>query len=122
MLRDPVMYTGNPHSYREFIQRSRGEFSVAKNGYVVSNSGWVSDRIACYLASGKPVLVQSTGFEASLPIGEGLFTFSTIEGAVAGFEAINTRYPAHCHAARQLAEQYFDSDRILSFILEKVGF
>jgi hypothetical protein len=82
----------------------------------------VSDRTACYLPSGKPVLVQSTRVEASLPIGEGLFTFSTIEGAVAGFEAINTRYLVNCHAERQLAERYFDSDGILSFILENEGF
>ena len=121
MLKDPILYSGDPHSYRQFIQNSRGEFSVAKHGYVSSYSGWVSDRTACYLASGKPALVQSTGFESFLPTGQGLLTFSTIDEAVDGFDAINSNYLSHCHAARHLAEKYFNSDRILNNILEIVG-
>jgi hypothetical protein len=116
------MYTGDPQSYREFIQYSRAEFSVAKSGYIKSNSGWISDRTVCYLASGKPALVQSTGFEWVLSTGKGLLTFKSIEEAVEGIETINKDYLMHCHAARQIAEEYFNSDIVLNFILERVGF
>jgi hypothetical protein len=120
-IRESSLYAGDPHSYREFIQYSRAEFSVAKSGYVKSNSGWISDRTACYLASGKPVLVQSTGFEWRLPTGKGLLTFRTAEEAVTGVKAINKDYLSHCHSARQIAEEYFNSDVVLSSILEQVG-
>lgn len=120
-LRDPYSYAGDPESYREFIQYSRAEFSVAKSGYVRSNSGWVSDRTACYLASGKPALVQSTGFEWRLPTGKGLLTFRTPEEAVAGIHDINEHYLEHCAAAREIAEEYFDSNKVLRFVLERVG-
>ena len=116
-----AQYAGDVASYREFIQTSRAEFSVAKGGYVRSNSGWVSDRTACYLASGKPALVQSTGFENYLPTGEGLITFETLEEAVAGVEAINEDYLVHAKAARRLAEEYFDSAKILKRMLRHVG-
>ncbi len=106
--------------YRNYIGRSRGEFSVAHNIYVESSSGWFSDRSALYLASGKPVLVQSTGIESHLPTGKGLLTFSTMEEAVAGIEEINRDYPAHCRSAREIAEAYFDSDKVLTKILERI--
>jgi len=118
---NPILHAGDPLSYREFIQYSRAEFSTAKNGYVRSNSGWVSDRTACYLASGKPAVIQSTGFEWRLPTGEGLLTYHTVEEAVAGIEAINQDYRRHCHAARQLAEKYFNSDFVLRDLLEQTG-
>lgn len=118
---DSYSSAGDPLSYREFIRYSRGEVSVAKSGYVKSGSGWVSDRTACYLASGKPAVVQSTGFEDRLPTGKGLLTFRTIEEAAAAIERVNGDYLPHCHAARALAEQYFDSDAVLSGVLEKVG-
>jgi len=120
-VREPYMYAGDPESYREFIRYSRAEFSVAKSGYVKCNSGWVSDRTACYLASGKPALVQSTGFEWCLPTGQGLLTFRTPEEAVAGIASIDNDYLAHCQAARQIAERCFDSDLILGSLLEVVG-
>jgi len=116
-----VQYAGDPESYREFIQTSRGEFSVAKNGYVRSRSGWISDRTACYLASGKPALVQSTGFEDSIPTGSGLLTFRDLPEAIAGIREINRNYVDHCRAARQLAESRFDSDRVLGRMLSIVG-
>ncbi len=116
-----AQYTGDVESYREFIQDSRAEFSVAKGGYVRSNSGWVSDRTACYLASGKPALVQSTGFEKQLPTGKGLITFETLDEAVKGVEAINANYLSHAEAARKIAEEYFDSAKILPAMLEHVG-
>jgi hypothetical protein len=120
-VQDPVFWAGDPYSYREFIQFSRAEFSVAKHGYVKSNSGWISDRTVCYLASGKPALVQSTGFEGRLPTGKGLLTFHTVEEAIAGIQAINEHYLAHCHAARQIAEEYCNSDTVLGSMLEQVG-
>ena len=118
---DPFLHAGDPDSYREFIQFSRAEFSVAKEGYVKSNSGWVSDRTACYLASGKPAIVQSTGFEITLPAGEGLLTFATADEAIDGLEQIDARYIEHCRAARDLAERYFSSDVVLKQILKHVG-
>ena len=118
---DPYLYAGDPHSYREFIQFSRAEFSVAKSGYVMSNSGWVSDRSVCYLASGRPALVQSTGFEPYLPTGTGLVTFRDLDEAVAGVNSINEDYEGHRRAARSLAEEYFDSDVVLTTLLERAG-
>jgi hypothetical protein len=108
-------------AYREFIARSRAEFSVAKTGYVKSQCGWISDRTVCYLASGKPALVQSTGLEAALPTGEGLLTFRTPEEALAGLHAIDARYPEHAAAARRIAEQHFDARKVLAGILEHAG-
>jgi hypothetical protein len=120
-LVDPYLYAGDPFSYREYIQRSRAEFSVAKQGYVQSNSGWISDRTVCYLASGKPALVQSTGFEERIPTGNGLLTFKNEEDALEGIRTINQNYLAHCDAARRLAEERFGSDLVLGKILERVG-
>lgn len=120
-IRDPAWFAGDPHAYREFIQRSRAEFSVAKHGYVASRSGWVSDRTACYLASGKPALVQSTGQEERLPTGKGLLTFSTVDEAVEAIADINRDYLVHCHAARELAERYFDSNVVLGSMLDVMG-
>jgi hypothetical protein len=121
VLHDPYLYAGDPYSYREFIQYSRAEFSVAKGGYVKSNSGWISDRTASYLASGKPALVQSTGFESRIPTGKGLLTFRTSEEAMAGLGEISRSYAEHCEAARRLAETYFDSSVVLSDVLAHAG-
>ena len=118
---DPYLYAADPMSYREFIQTCRAEFSVAKHGYVKSNSGWISDRTACFLASGKPALVQSTGFESHIPTGRGLLTFRTIDEAMAGLREINANYLDHCRAARRLAEEYFDSSIVLSNVLDICG-
>lgn len=104
--------------YRDYICHSRAEFSVAHNRYVEFTTGWFSDRSALYLASGKPVLVQSTGIEHHLPTGKGLLTFSSMDEALAGIEAINADYAGHCRAAREIAEQYFAADRVLTEILE----
>jgi hypothetical protein len=107
--------------YRDYIGQSHAEFSVAHNRYVEFNTGWFSDRSALYLASGKPVLVQSTGIEGHLPTGKGLLTFSTIDEALAGIEAINADYEGHCQTARAIAKQYFDSYRVLTEILEQIA-
>ena len=121
VVHDPYLYAGDPFAYREFIQYSRAEFSVAKSGYIKSNSGWISDRTAAYLASGKPALVQSTGFEPHIPTGRGLLTFRTPEEAMAGFAEINNNYPDHCQAARHIAEQHFDSSVVLPELLARAG-
>jgi hypothetical protein len=120
-LLDPARAAGDPRAYRDFIQRSRAEFSVAKGGYVKSRSGWISDRTACYLASGKPALVQSTGVESSLPTGAGLLTFQTPAEALAGLRAIDEDYLEHAQAARRLAERHFDARVVLGGLLERAG-
>jgi hypothetical protein len=106
-----------PESYQKFVQSSYAEFGVAKQGYVAMQGGWFSDRSVCYLASGKPVLVQDTGLRDWLPIGEGVLTFSGLSEAIDGIKAINTNYPQHQRAARELAETYFDSNKVLSSLL-----
>ena len=105
-------------TYRDFIERSRGDIGIAKHAYVKGRSGWFSERAAHYLASGRPVLHQSTGFERHLPTGCGLVSFSTAEDAAAGIEKINGDYDRHCRAARELAAQYLDYRKVLPAILD----
>jgi hypothetical protein len=107
--------------YRDYIAASRAEFSIGNNRYVEFHTGWFSDRSARYLAAGKPVLVQSTGFEEHLPTGEGLLAFRSLEEAAAMIDEINRDYTAHCHAARRIAEEYFDSNRVLTRMLQEIG-
>lgn len=107
--------------YRDFIVGSLGEFSCAKGGYVGTRCGWFSDRSACYLAAGRPVVVQSTGFEDLLPTGKGLFSFNTIEQAVDAIKAIRKDYNLHSDAARDIALEYFDYKKILGSILAEAG-
>jgi hypothetical protein len=114
---NPHEVAGGLDGFRRYIQQSRGEFSVAKGGYVKSRGGWFSDRTVCYLASGRPVLVQDTG--ALLPAGKGLLKFSTMDDAVAGLAAINSDYTGHCAAARRLAEEKFAAPVVLQSILER---
>ena len=108
-------------AYQAFIQGSRAEFGVAKHGYVLTRGGWFSDRSVCYLASGRPVIAQDTGFGRWLPTGEGLFAFDTMDDVLAALEALRADYPRHARGARALAEAYFDSDRVLSRLLHEVG-
>ena len=107
-----------PANYQQFIQASRAEFGVAKQGYVAMRGGWFSDRSICYLASGRPVLIQDTGQGDWLPTGEGILTFSNLTEALAGIETINADYGRQRQAARRLAEEYFDSGKVLSALLE----
>jgi hypothetical protein len=111
----------DPWTFREYVQSSSAEFSVAQGLYVGTNSGWFSDRTARYLASGKPALVQDTGFSRELPTGEGLIAFTTLDEAVEGAARIRRDYGRHARAARAIAERFFDSDRILLDVLEEVG-
>lgn len=120
-LADPRVVAGYPWSYQSFIRDSCAEVMVAKNLYVETAPGWFSDRSACYLAAGKPVLAQDTGLDGLLPTGEGLLTFRTLDEVVAGVSALLERPARHATAARELAEEYFDSDRVLRGLLEALS-
>jgi hypothetical protein len=121
LLVDPRAAAGDPERYREYVQRSSAELMIAKNLYVDTRSGWLSDRSACYLASGRPVLVQDTGLEGLVPTGEGLVVFRTLEEAAAGAEEIVADYERHSAAARALAEAHFAADRVLQRLLSDLG-
>ena len=120
-LTDPKAAAGDPDVFRRFVQASGAEFSVAQGVYVDTNSGWFSDRTARYLASGKPALVQETGFSLHLPSGEGLVPFRTPEEAADGARRILANYAEHCHAARRLAESHFGSDEVLARFVNDAG-
>ena len=100
-------FSKDPWLYRDYITSSSGEFTVARDLNVRLRSGWFSERSACYLAAGRPVVTQDTGFSAVLPTGEGLFAFSTMDDIVASFETIRSDYEKHSRAARAIAEEYF---------------
>src|SRR2546423_7120148 len=116
-LRHSTDVAATPEAYQAYIQESRGEFSCAKRSYVEWQNAWISDRTLCYLASGKPVVVQNTGPSAFLPHGEGMFRFSTAAEAADAFAAINANYAHHCRAAREIAEAHFDARRSLETVL-----
>jgi len=99
--------------YRHFIQTSKGECGVAKHAYVSRRSGWFSDRTECYLAAGRPALVQDTGWSAHLPAGKGLLAFSTLDEAVEGLDRLAADYPAHARRAAEIAEEHFEATRVL---------
>jgi hypothetical protein len=119
LLRDGGKTAPDPWTYQRYIQRSKAEFSVAKHGYVVSNSGWFSERSANYLASGRPVVVQDTGFTDWMQTGAGVLPFTNPDQAVAAIEEVSRRYEYHCRAAREVAEEYFDSDKVLTRLIER---
>jgi hypothetical protein len=109
---------GSLSAYRRYIAASRAEIGIAKHAYVKGRSGWFSDRAAHYLAAGRPVLAQSTGFERHLPTGSGILTFKTLAGAAAGIEEIATNYAAHSRAAREFAAEHLDYRKVLPALLE----
>jgi hypothetical protein len=108
-------------SYPAYIRRSRGEFTVAKDQNVRLRSGWFSERDACYLASGKPVVAQDTGFGAAIPTGAGLFAVATPEEAAAAIEEVNGDYERHARAARALAEEHFEASAVAGRLLAGLG-
>ncbi len=116
---DPMCFCHDTVSYRSYIQRSWGEWSVAKNAYVAGRSGWFSERSACYLAAGRPVIIQDTGFSDVVPVGEGILPFTTPEEAAAGVELLHSDYPRHVAAARRIAESHFSSDAVLTLLLQR---
>ncbi len=108
-----------PRSYQEFIRQSRAEIGIAKHGYVVSQCGWFSERTAAYLASGRPALVQQTGFSEWLSAEGGVIPFLGAADALAALEDLEGRYDAHCRAAREIAEEYFEAGNVLNRLVEK---
>jgi hypothetical protein len=119
-LVDPHTVAASPAAYREFIRSSGAEFGIAKNIYVATDSGWFSDRSACFLASGRPVLCQDTGFGDALPSEEGLVAFSTIDEAEAGVDGILADWSRHSRTARQIAEDLFDARKVLGGLLTEL--
>ena len=120
-LVSPAAVASDTDTYRRYIQQSVAELMIAKNMYVATQGGWFSDRSICYLASGKPVLAQETGFSRHYPTGNGLVAFSTLEEAIEGARRIAADPRSHSLAARQIAEDHFDSDKVLPALLRKLG-
>jgi hypothetical protein len=118
---DPKSVASDPSAFRQYVQESGGELSAAQGIYVETESGWFSDRTVRYLASGKPALVQDTGFSRSIPVGNGLLAFGNVEEVVAGASSIAADYARHSQAARALAESYFDSNRVLGRLCDEIG-
>lgn len=110
--------TLTPKRYHEFIQKSRGEISVAKQVYVDTRSGWFSCRSACYLSAGRPVITQDTGFGKFLDTGKGLFPFNTIEDVISSMETVNSNYKQNTSAAREIVESYFKAETVLNKLIE----
>ena len=115
-------FSTDPWKYRDYVRSSRGEFTVAKDQNVRLRSGWFSERSASYLAAGRPVITQDTGFGNILPTGQGLFAFQTMDQVLAAFEVIRADYPRHSRAARAIAQEYFRAETVLTKLLRDLGF
>jgi hypothetical protein len=120
-LTDPAVAAGDPWAYRSYVQGSKAELMVAKGMYVQSRSGWVSDRSICYLAAGRPVVAQETGFTELYPAGEGMLAFEDLDGAAEAVEQVAADYDRHSRGARAVAEEHFDSDKVLRRLLDNLG-
>ena len=120
-LLDPRVVAGTPERYAAFVRGSKAELGIAKEGYVVSRCGWFGDRSAAYLASGRPVVAQDTGFGERLPVGAGLFAFADTDDVLGAIEALRLDYGRHARAARAIAEEHLDSRRVLTRLLHEVG-
>jgi hypothetical protein len=116
---DPEKVCPDLDGYRTYIESSRAEWSVAKNGYVLGQPGWFSCRSACYLAAGRPVVVQDTGFSKVLPVGEGILPYKTIEEAADAIQEVEANYSRHAKAAREIAEAYFDAAKVLTKLIRE---
>lgn len=114
---DAMQVSRSPWDYRDFVQQSKAEFGVAKHAYVARHSGWFSDRTECYLAAGRPVVVQDTGWTDHLPSGTGLIGFSTPEEAIEGVERVDRNYAEHAVRAAQIAAEHFDASHVLRAFL-----
>jgi hypothetical protein len=120
-VRPALGFSTDLEAYRQYIVESRGEFTVAKDQNVRLRSGWFSDRSATYLAAGRPVITQETGFSNILPTGQGLFAFSTMEEIVQALESINSDYEHHRRAASAIAQEYFNYEVVLTRLLAEIG-
>jgi hypothetical protein len=119
-LVDPAQVCPDIDSFRSYTETSKGEWSVAKGGYVLGQSGWFSERSARYLAAGRPVILQETGYSSVLPVGSGLLAFTTVEEAAEAVNEVESDYDRHAKAARDIAEEYFDAAKIMSDLLNHV--
>lgn len=120
-LVDPRPISADVDAYRSYVESARGEFTVAKDIYVRPRSGWFSDRSVCFLAAGKPVVTQETGFSEIVPSGEGLLAFSTLDEAVTAVREVAADWPRHARAARAIAEEYFAADKVIGAMLDAAG-
>jgi glycosyltransferase involved in cell wall biosynthesis len=120
-VRRALDFSTDPEAYRQYIADSRGEWTVAKDQNVRLRSGWFSDRAATYLAAGRPVVTQETGFGNLLPTGCGLFGFSTTEEAAAAIEEINSDYARHSRRASEIAREEFEADKVLAKLIRHAG-
>ena len=120
-LTDAHSITTSPWPYRDYVRASRGEFTVAKDQNVRLRSGWFSERSACYLAAGRPVITQDTGFGKVLPTGQGLFAFNTMDDILSAFDAVRSDYERHSRAAREIAHEYFRAETVLARLLRDLG-
>jgi hypothetical protein len=120
-VRDATCVSSDLDEYRRYICQSRGEFTIAKDQYARPRSGWFSDRTATYLAAGRPVITQETGFSNHLPTGEGLFAFSSMDEILEAVDRINSDYARHSRAAAEIARECFNYDVVLPRLLEDVG-
>jgi hypothetical protein len=118
LVRHSFEVSRDPFMYRDYIVSSRGEFSCVKPSCLLFPNAWISDRTLCYLATGRPAVVQHTGPSEYLPDGEGLFRFVTVDDAVAALTELNCNYDHHCRAARELAETHFDAAIVSGQVLE----
>jgi hypothetical protein len=121
-LVDPLEATGTIQAYQKFIAGSRADFGIAKHAYVASRCGWFSDRSTCYLAAGRPVLHQETGFSDWLPVGEGVFAFSVMDDVVEALHCLDLDYERHARAARSLAEDHFQASDVIKTMLSTAGY
>jgi hypothetical protein len=107
--------------YRQYIQQSRGEFTVARDQYVRPNTGWFSDRTCCYLAAGRPAITQETGFSKFFPSGKGLFGFKTMDDILTAVDAIESDYAGHCRAAQEIAAEFFAAEKVVGSLMKRAG-
>jgi len=119
--KDCLEVSSDLERYRNYILRSRGEFTVAKDQNIRLRSGWFSDRSACYLAAGRPVITQETGFSNCLPTGRGLFAFETMEDILAAIDKVEGDYAGQSRAAREIAEHYFSAEKVLGKLMQQAG-
>jgi len=120
-VRDANQVSTSFESYAEYVRRSRGEFSVCKNCFVETHSGWFGDRAGVYLASGRPVVMQDTGWSAHLPCGEGVLPVRTVDEAAAALDEVGRRYADHAHRAREIAETHLAAEKVLGGFLAELG-
>ncbi|MGA0175405.1 MAG: glycosyltransferase [Chthoniobacterales bacterium] len=120
-LSDPHQLSIDWDRYRDYIRASKGEFTVAKDQYTRLHTGWFSDRSACYLAAGRPVITQETGFTAFYGGKEGLLAFRSMDDIVAAVAEIRADYARHARAAQEIAREFFEAEKVLASLLERAG-